>query len=352
MRRLVILAEGRFSVHGAKTAVGVLRFSPDQTVAVLDGTHAGQDAAAVLGLPEVGAGVPVVASVADALAYQPTDLLIGIAPIGGRLPDAWRPILLDAMAAKLHIISGLHVFLDDDPALHAAAEANGVTIWDVRRPLPEYAMRIGLGTPHPPGSRTVYFAGSDCNVGKMTGALALDQEARTARGWRSVFAATGQTGIMISGVGVPTDRVISDFVNGAVEKLVLDLAAQYQWIFVEGQGTLCHPAYSAVTLGLLHGARPDVQIMCHEAGRTHINEYPAYPLPTLRDLITMYETAASWLHPAPVVGIALNTVHLREDEARAAIAAAQDETGLPATDPVRFGAAPLLDALASWFSRA
>jgi uncharacterized NAD-dependent epimerase/dehydratase family protein len=349
MRRLVILAEGRFSVHGAKTAVGVLRFSPDRTVAVLDSTHAGQDAAAVLGLPDVGAGVPVVAQIADALAYQPTDLLIGIAPIGGRLPDAWRPILLEAMAAQLNIISGLHVFLDDDPELHAAAVANGVTIWDVRRPLPEYAMRIGLGTPHPVGSRTVYFAGSDCNVGKMTEALMLDREAR-GRGWRSVFAATGQTGIMITGAGVPTDRVISDFVNGAVEKLVLDLAAHYEWIFVEGQGTLCHPAYSAVTLGLLHGARPDVQILCHEAGRTHINEYPDYPLPSLRDLIAMYETAAGWLHPAPVVGLALNTIRLNEVDARAAITAATAETGLPATDPVRFGSAPLLDALEGWFA--
>ncbi len=348
MRRLVILAEGRFSVHGAKTAIGVLRFSPDQTVAILDSTRAGQDAASALGLADVGAGVPVVATVAEALAFHPTDLLIGIAPIGGQLPDAWRPTLLQAMEAGLNLISGLHVFLDDDPELHAAAEAHHVTIWDVRRPQPDYAMRIGRGLPHRQGSRTVYFAGSDCNVGKMTGALALDREAR-GRGWDSVFAATGQTGIMISGVGVPADRVISDFVNGAVEKLVLDLTEQHQWVFVEGQGTLCHPAYSAVTLGLLHGARPDAQILCHEAGRTHINEYPDYPLPSLRGLITVYETAAGWLHPAPVVGVALNTVNLSEDEARAAVEAAAQETGLPATDPVRFGSAALLDALERFF---
>jgi uncharacterized NAD-dependent epimerase/dehydratase family protein len=345
MRRLAILAEGQFTMHGAKTALGVLRFSPDQTVAVIDSTRAGGDVAAALGLPGVGVGVPVVAGIEQALALRPTDLLIGIAPIGGRLPEDWRPTLLAALAAKLNIISGLHVFLDDDAELHAAAVASGATIWDVRRPRPEYATRIGEGTAHRAGSHTVYFAGSDCDVGKMTGALVLNQGA-LARGWRTAFAATGQTGIMITGEGVPTDRVISDFVNGAVEKLVLDLTEQVDWVFVEGQGTLCHPAYSAVTLGLVHGARPDMQILCHEAGRTHIYRYDTIPLPSLTQLVTMYETAAAWLHPAPVVGIALNTAYLSEAEARAAVAAATAETGLPTTDPVRFGPEPLLDALA------
>jgi uncharacterized NAD-dependent epimerase/dehydratase family protein len=347
MRRLVILAEGTFSVHGAKTAVGVLRFSPDTTVAIIDSEHAGQDAATALGLTDVGQGIPVVATLAEALPYGPTALLIGIAPIGGRLPEEWRPILLGAINAGLEIVSGLHVFLADDPEFAAAASAKGVAIWDVRRPKAEYALRIGEGTKHRPGSHTVYFAGSDCDVGKMTGALMLDREAR-ARGWQSAFAATGQTGIMISGFGVPADRLISDFTNGGVEKLVLDLTAQYDWVFVEGQGTLCHPAYSAVTLGLVHGAAPDLMILCHEAGRTHIYRYPDFPLPGLPALVTMYETAAGWLKPAPVVGIALNTYALSEDEARAAIVAAEEETGLPATDPVRFGPGVLLDALAQF----
>ena len=345
MRRLVILAEGRFSVHGAKTAVGVLRFSPDATVAVIDSTRVGQDAATVLGFADVGVGIPVVATVDEALAFGPTALLIGIAPIGGQLPAEWRPTILRAIDAGLEIISGLHVFLDDDPELHAAATARGVTIWDVRRPKPEYATCIGRGAAHRAGSHTVYFAGSDCNVGKMTGALMLDRDAR-ARGWRAAFAATGQTGIMISGIGIPADRIISDFTNGGVEALVLDLTERYDWVFVEGQGSLCHPAYSAVTLGLVHGAAPDVQILCHEAGRTHIQEYPDYPLPSLSALITMYETAAGWLKPAPVVGVAINTVSLNEADARTVIAAAQAETGLPSTDPVRFGPGVLLDALA------
>jgi uncharacterized NAD-dependent epimerase/dehydratase family protein len=346
MRRLVILAEGKFSIHGAKTAIGVLRFSPDTTVAVIDSTHAGQDVAAALGASDVGAGIPVVATVAEALPFAPTDLLIGIAPIGGQLPPEWRSTLLAAMAAGLNIISGLHMFLDDDPELHEAAVAAGVEIWDVRRPKPEYAMRIGRGQRHRAGSKVVYFAGSDCNVGKMTGALMLDLGARQ-RGWKTVFAATGQTGIMISGVGVPTDRIISDFINGAVEKLVTDLAEDHDWVFVEGQGSLCHPAYSAVTLGLVHGAAPDYMILCHEAGRTHINDYPDYPLPSLWELIAMYESAAGWLKPARVVGVAINTFSQSEDDARATLAAAAVETGLPVTDPVRFGPEPLLDALAA-----
>ncbi len=344
MRRLAILAEGRFSVHGAKTAVGVLRFSADPTVAVIDSAHAGQSAAGALGIAGVGADVPVVATIDEALAFGPTALLIGIAPIGGRLPEAWRPTLLRAIDAGLEIVSGLHVFLSDDPELSAAAARRGTRIWDVRRPAPEVAMRIGTGARHRAGSHTVYIAGSDCNVGKMTIALTLDRAAR-ARGWRSAFAATGQTGIMIAGDGVPVDRLISDFTNGGVEGMVLDLAERDDWVFVEGQGTLGHPAYSAVTLGLVHGAAPDFMILCHEAGRATISEYPDYPIPPLGDLVAMYETAAGWLKPARVVGIALNTFALSEDAAHAAFAAATVETGLPATDPVRFDAEPLLDAL-------
>ncbi|HKD74857.1 MAG TPA: DUF1611 domain-containing protein [Ktedonobacterales bacterium] len=344
MRRLVILAEGRLGVHSAKTAVGVLRFGVDPTVAIIDSTRAGEDAASALGLADVGVDVPVVATIEEALAFDPTALLIGIAPIGGRLPDEWRPTLLRAIAAGLEIISGLHVFLNDDPQLSAAAREHGVRLWDVRRPPDEVAMRIGAGQRHRPGSRVVYLGGSDCNSGKMTVALTLDRAARKW-GWNSAFAATGQTGIMIAGAGVPADRFVADFLPGGVEQLVLDLTERHDWVFVEGQGSLGHPAYSAVTLGLIHGAQPDLMILCHEAGRDAISGYPDYPLPSLAALVQMYETAAGWIKPARVAGIALNTFQLPEDEARAAIAAAAVETGLPTTDPIRFGAEVLLDAL-------
>jgi len=344
MRRIAILAEGSFSWQNAKTAVGVIRYGTDKVVAVIDSTKVGLDAAQAMGDPDgPGKGIPIVADVAATLAYQPDTLLIGIAPIGGRLPEAWRSEVLRAIEAGLDVISGLHHFLGDDPEFAAAAQRQHVRIWDVRRPPDELATRIREGLPHRPGSHTVYFCGSDCNVGKMTVAVELDREARR-RGLSSAFAATGQTGIMISGRGIPVDRFISDFVAGGVEAMVLEFTEQYDWVFVEGQGALSHPAYSAVTLGLLHGAAPDLLVLCHEAGRTHIHGYdvPILPLARVRE---MYEVAAAWLKPAPVVAVALNTFGMPEDDARAAIAAATDETGLPATDPVRFGAGLLLDAL-------
>lgn len=344
MRRLAILAEAAFDPQHAKTAVGVLRYSSDAVVAVIDSTRAGQDAADALGDPSgLGRGVPIVADLPATLLYKPDTLLIGIAPIGGRLPDAWREVILAAITAGLDVVSGLHVFLADDPEIAAAATARGIRVWDLRRPPEDLAMRIGEGSPHRPGSHTVSFCGTDCNVGKMTVALECEREARR-RGLSAVFAATGQTGIMIAGSGVPADRFISDFLAGGVEGMVLPLCEEYDWIFVEGQGSLLHPAYSAVTLGLLHGAAPDLLILCHQARRTHIRAY-SVPIPPLARVRAMYEEAAGWLKPAPVVAVALNTYGLTDEEARAEIAAAASETGLPATDPVRFGGGVLIDAL-------
>jgi uncharacterized NAD-dependent epimerase/dehydratase family protein len=345
MRRIAILAEGSFSYEGAKTAIGILRYSQDTVVAILDSTRAGQDAAVALGDPTgLGRGIPVVADVAEVLRYTPDTLVIGIAPVGGKLPEIWRTHLRAALSARLNIISGLHTLLGDDAELAALAREHGATIWDVRKPADDLAMRIRRGTPHRPGSHVVYFCGTDCNVGKMTAAVELDLEARR-RGLSSVFAATGQTGIMIAGRGIPADRFISDFESGGVEALVLECSEQAEWVFVEGQGALGHPAYSAVTLGLLHGAAPDLLVLCHQAGRTRIREYEETPIPSLTLARQMYETAAAWLKPAPVVCVALNTFGMREKEARAAVTIAEYETGLPTSDPVRFGAGPLVDAL-------
>ena len=344
MRRIAILAEGSFDRQGAKTAVGVLRYSADTVVAVIDSTRAGQDAAVALGDPDgPGHGVPIVANFAATLSYEPDTLLIGIAPIGGRLPDAWRVEVLAALRAGLEVVSGLHEFLAEDQKLAAAAREHHGRIWDVRQPPDYLAMRIRTGAPHRTGSHVVSFCGSDCNVGKMTACVELDRAAQR-RGLTSVFAATGQTGIMISGSGIPVDRFISDFVSGGVEAMVLDFAERYDWVFVEGQGSLGHPAYSAVTLGLLHGAAPDFLILCHEAGRTHIHGYDV-TIPPLSVVRAINEEAVGWLKPAPVVAIALNTARMSEGEAHAAIETTASETGLPVTDPVRFGANILLDAL-------
>jgi uncharacterized NAD-dependent epimerase/dehydratase family protein len=345
VRRIAVLAEGHFDWHTAKTAVGVIRYGPDQVVAVIDSEHTGQDAGDVLRDPTGPAhGIPIVADVRAALDHQPDTLLIGIAPRGGRLPDEWRPEVLLAIRSGLEVVSGLHHFLGDDAELAAAARERGVAIWDVRRPPEATALRIATYAPRRAASRVVYFAGSDCNVGKMTAALEVDREARR-RGLSSAFAATGQTGIMISGRGIPVDRYICDFEAGGVEALVLEFAAEFDWVFVEGQGALSHPAYSAVTLGLLHGATPDYLLLCHHAGRTHISGYPTVPIPSLTEVRAMYETAAAWLKPSRTVGVVLNTFGMSEADAHAALRAAEQETGLPVTDPVRFGSGVLIDAL-------
>ncbi|MBV9689557.1 MAG: DUF1611 domain-containing protein [Ktedonobacteraceae bacterium] len=348
MRRIAILAEGAFERFHGKTAIGVIRYGRDTVVAVIDSTKAGMDVAQVLGV-EFGKGIPIVRDIHEALTYQPDMLLIGIAPFGGALPEAWRGQLLTAINAGLDIVSGLHFFLADDTELRAAAEQRGVKVWDVRRP-PE-KNRVAQFIPHRPGSYTILMVGSDCATGKMSTALELNQEACN-RGLNSVFVATGQTGIMIAGNGLPIDRIISDFLAGMVEEMVLEFTDKYDWVFVEGQGALNHPGYAGVTLGLIHGCMPDAMIFCHKAGATTIEGYEHCPLPSLNRLIEMNEEAISWLcsdRSSKVVGLSLMTLGLNEQEARSAIKLAEDETGLPATDVWRFGTAVLMDALSARF---
>jgi len=349
MRRVAILAEGAFEWHYGKTGIGVIRYGKDTVVAVIDSTRAGMDVSQALNA-SFGQDIPIVRDINEALRYQPDTLLIGIAPMGGALPAAWRWQLLKAVEAGLDIISGLHVFLCDDEELRAAAARCGVTIWDVRRP-PE-KNRVAQFLPHRPGSHTILMVGSDCSVGKMTVALELDREAQR-RGLKSAFVATGQTGIMISGNGLPVDRIISDFVAGMVEEMVLDFTANNDWVFVEGQGALNHPGYSPVTLGLIHGSMPDAMIFCHKAGSTTIEGYDNCPLPSLTRMIQFNEDTVSWVRPecpCKVVGLALMTHHLNDHEARKAVKRAKDETGLPATDVLRFGAGVLMDALSTYFA--
>lgn len=348
MRRIAILAEGAFEWHYGKTATGVIRYGKDTVVAVIDSTKAGQDVSQALGAT-FGKGIPVVRDINDALKYRPDTLLIGIAPMGGALPVAWRWQLLTAIEAGLDIVSGLHFFISDDEELRAAAEKRGVTIWDVRRPPAEN--RVAQFIPHRPGSHTILMVGSDCATGKMSTALEIDREA-SSRGLNSAFVATGQTGIMISGNGLPVDRIISDFVAGMVEEMVLDFTNKHDWVFVEGQGALNHPGYSPVTLGLIHGSMPDAMIFCHIVGATTIEGYEHCPLPSLTRLIEINEEAVSWLRPdrsSKVVGLSLITHHLNEQEAKDAIKHAEDETGLPATDVMRFGAGILMDSLTEHF---
>jgi uncharacterized NAD-dependent epimerase/dehydratase family protein len=344
-RRLVILTEGLFGDNHAKTAYGVIRFGRDEVIAVLDSSQAGRDVAEFL----PGHPAPIVATLAEALALEPRpdSLLIGIAPTGGKLPVAWRAIILDAIAAGLDVLSGLHTFLGDDPEFAAAAVAHGTQIVDYRRP-PD-RMETSVGRRHDPGKRVLLTVGTDCAIGKMSVALSL-RAAAVAAGDSAVFVPTGQTGMMIDGWGVAVDRLIADFAQGTVEWMVEQAEAQGDWVIVEGQGSLDHPAYSAVTLALIHGATPQGMILVHKPGTTehdfdHLPDV-SFPIASLPGFIRIHEQVAGLVAPSTVVAVALNTsLHPDDDDARRLIAQIAAETGLPTADPVRFGADGLWAAI-------
>jgi uncharacterized NAD-dependent epimerase/dehydratase family protein len=330
----LILAEGYSAdPHYGKTARGILRYSPHPTVAVLDSTRAG----------ETMDGAPVVATVAEALAFEPTTAVVGVATQGGRFPPAWRALLRECIEAGLDVESGLHEFLGDDAELSELARAHGVELRDLRRP-PE-DINVPTGANLEVDATIVLTVGSDCAIGKKTVAVELDREAR-GRGLPSVFCPTGQTGIAIAGWGIAVDAVVADFIAGAAERIVVEGAERGgRLLFVEGQGSLVHPLYSGVTLGLLHGAAPHALVLCHKAGETEIEGCAGHPIPPLSELIELHERVSLPARKATVVAVALNTGHLGEDEARRAIDETSAETGLPCDDPVRFGAARLLDAV-------
>lgn len=340
--RFLILADGDFGPMSSKTANSVIRYLPERTVGVLDRQQAGRTAQDVLGF---GGGIPVVASMREGLALGPTAVLIGIAPQGGRLPPEWRSWLAEALDGGCDLWSGLHTFLVDDPLLAAAAQVRGRRILDLRRPPADLPVASGAAKMVEP--YVVLTVGTDCNVGKMTAQLQLARELNAA-GLRTRFVPTGQTGIMIEGWGIAVDAVISDFVAGAAERLVLQGAEGADVVLVEGQGSINHPGYSAVTLGLLHGSCPDGLILCHQSSREYLGDYREAAwlrIPPLGEYIRLYETIGSAVHPTRVIGISLNTYDLDERAARQACEAATRETGLPATDPVRFDSAPLLNAI-------
>ncbi len=337
IRRLAILAEGTLDFHHGKTATSILRYRPNEVAAVIDSTQAGSTTEEAVGL---GGDIPIVADISGAFRFNPTALLLGIAPRGGSLPGAWRRQILLAIEHGLDVVSGLHFMLNEDQEFTEAARLAGVRLVDVRHAPDD--LPVATLQARRPGSRTVTFVGSDCATGKMTAALEIAKAADEA-GLRSAFVATGQTGIMLQGDGVAVDNVVGDFMAGSIEQLVVEAAARADWVFVEGQGSLLHPGYSGVTLALLHGSSPDGMILVHRAGQTHIHHYPL-AIPPLPRLIQIYEEAAGWIKPAKVVGIALNTQALDETQARAAIRDAEEETGLPTTDPVRFGGDALVQA--------
>lgn len=339
-RRIVILAEGKFTALTAKTATGVLRYSPHDVVAVIDGTNAGRTVQDVLGW---GGGIPVVADVASTLALRPEVMVIGIAPTGGRLPEEFRRAVLDAIEAGMEVWSGLHSFLGDDPEIADRAMQLGVRVWDVRRPRPDLV--VARGDALHTRAHVCLMIGSDCNVGKMTTALELQKLARE-RGLKAGFVATGQTGILIEGDGTPLDAIPGDFMSGEVERLVMACdAAGDDVVFVEGQGALLHPGFGPVTLGLVLGAMPDSAILCHLPTRETYRPGYDVRIPPLRDVIANFEHFMTPYKNPRVVGLALNTYDLDDAEAARVTRRLADETGLPTTDPVRYGVVSLMDAL-------
>ena len=333
-RRIAVMAEGSFTPLEAKTALGVLRYRSEEVVAVIDSVRSGRTCADCVG---VGGDIPVVPGIEAAAAHDPDSLLLGLAPQGGMLPDSWRRVVADAIMRGWDILSGLHTFLADDPELSALAEAKGCKLYDVRRPPAKRS--IAARRAANVDALVVLTVGSDCNVGKMTTAIELHKNLEN-RGVRSAFVATGQTGIFIADHGAAVDAMPADFVAGLVESLVLEAARDADIVIVEGQGALHHPAYSGVTLSLMHGACPEVLVLCHQAGRTHLKLMDAGPAPKLRplsEIIRDNERAASWIRPAPVLALAVNTMLLDEREARRALENMQQLTGVPTVDAVRFG---------------
>jgi uncharacterized NAD-dependent epimerase/dehydratase family protein len=333
--RILILAEGKSAdPHYGKTARGIIRYGTHPVVANLDSTRAG----------ETELGIPIVGTVDDAVTFDPTTAVVGVATQGGRFPPAWRELLKSCIAKGLDVESGLHEFISEDPELSELARRHGVELRDLRRP-PD-GLSVPTGANLELDVTIVLTVGSDCAIGKKTVAVELDLEARR-RGLDSVFVPTGQTGIAIAGWGIAVDAVVADFLAGAAERLVVEGAERGgKVLFVEGQGSIVHPMYSGVTLGLVHGCAPHALVLCHLAGATEIEGCPGHPIPPLAERGELYERISLPRRPAKVVCIALNTAPIEDDDAaREAIAAVESDTGLTTDDPVRFGAARLLDSV-------
>ena len=330
-RRYAILAEGRFADSSAKTAHGLIRYGKDEVVCVMDSTLAGDRVAGAL--PDLGRDAPIVGTFQEALDLSPTSILVGLAPAGGKLPEEWMETLRSAAEAGLEIVSGLHQRL--------APEFPGRPVWDVREPPEGIPLFSGEGFEVEP--KVALTVGTDSAIGKMTATLEIERAAREA-GLAAEFVPTGQTGIIIAAWGICVDAVVSDFIAGASEQLVLEAASTSpDLILVEGQGSLGHPAYSGVTLGLMHGSCPDCLILC--AGDPREEVFSGVPRPSPARVARLYEEVAALIKPSPVVAVSLNTKGLDEKQARELIAAVADETGLPTADPFRGSATPILEAV-------
>lgn len=342
--RIALLMHDHLIVKGGhpgsgKMGIGLLRYSPNPVVAVLDDATAGQR---LLDVARVEHPAPIVRTIADAAALGADTLVIGVATAGGVLPERFRADIVEGLRAGMSVVNGLHVVLNDDPELVALLQP-GRVIWDVRREPP--GLMPGTGAAATLANTRVLTVGTDMAIGKMTASLELDRSAK-ARGLRSAFLASGQIGMCISGDGIPLDAVRVDFAAGAVEQLVVRHAAHADLLWVEGQGSILHPA-STAWLPLMRGSCPTHLILCHRAGQTETAR-AGVAMPPLREVARLFEAVGSvaGVDPGPkVVGVALNCGHLDDDEAARALAETELECGYPTVDVVRQGADRLLDAV-------
>lgn len=333
-RRIVILSEGFSNPHHGKTARNLIYYKPEEVVAIFDRTQAGKTSNELLGVGDI----PVVASFDEI--NNPDTLLIGVATPGGKLPESYKDIILQAIKRKLNVICGLHDFLSDDPQISCCAMENNVKLLDIRKNAEHQVVnRKGINE----NCLRIHTVGNDCSLGKMIVSLELNKTL-LKRGYDAKFVATGQTGILIEGDGIPMDAVVGDFINGAAEKLVL-MNQHHEIINIEGQGSLVHPRYSSVTLGLLHGCMPHGMIMCYEMGRQYIHGMDNIKIPSLKNVINLYESVASVMHPSKVIALALNSRRFSKQEAEIEKERMKDMLSLPICDVIKDGADELADAV-------
>ena len=334
-RKMILLTDGYYDRHAAKTAICVVRYRPEEVTAVLDRDLVGKTCGQVMG---AGGEIPIIGSLAEA--PEANTLMIGIAPPGGKIPKPWRPIVLEAIARKLTVVSGLHEFLKDDGEFAAAADEHGVKLVDLRD---NDQRDVASGRPYREDCLRIHTVANDCSCGKMVTSVELAQGLSRA-GMDTAFVATGQTGIVVAGDGIPVDRVIADFVSGAAEKLVCS-NEHHEVIVIEGQGSLYHPRYSGVTFGLLHGVRPQGLIYCYEMGRKAIDDMKHVTFPPHEKVIEFYETCANVMHPCRVIGVAVNGQHFGDDEVAAECDRLGRQLGLPTCDVIRHGPDRLVEAV-------
>ncbi|MEL0317039.1 MAG: DUF1611 domain-containing protein [Aquiluna sp.] len=316
----------------AKTGAGVAHWRPEDCLGQFHLTGGSVD----LGLPEM--------TIEQAAEAGAKSLLIGTAVVGGAISDSWLDALEAALRSGMDVVAGVHTRLSDIPRLAQASQETGSKLIDVR--VPPKGLPVGNGKRR--SGKRVLTVGTDCALGKKYTALALTDEL-TEQGAKATFRASGQTGIMISGAGIPIDAVVSDFVSGAAEVLSPENEAEH-WDVIEGQGSLHHPGYAAVSVGLLLGSQPDAFVVCHEAGRKTIEGWPDYELPSIGEVIERAIELGRRTNPAiRPVGISVNTSSLSEEQARSYLDALEQEYDLPATDPIRFGIKAIANKLISEF---